>query len=45
MLGISATSVKDYLKQSTRFIREYVTTHHAALDATGAALLILYIQQ
>jgi RNA polymerase sigma-70 factor (family 1) len=43
MLGISAASVKDYLKQSTRFIREYVTTHHTALDAAGATLLILYI--
>jgi RNA polymerase sigma-70 factor (family 1) len=43
LLGISAASVKDYLKQSTRFIRDYVTRHHGTLDAAGAGLLLLYI--
>lgn len=43
ILGISTASVKDYLKQSTRFIRDYVTTRNATLDAARIGLLILYI--
>ena len=35
--GISVASVKDYLKQSTRFIREYVRSGHAPAQALAVA--------
>lgn len=43
MLGISVNSVKDYLKQSTRFIKDYIISHQAESLATGASLFILYL--
>lgn len=43
ILGISVTSVKDYLKQSTRFIKDYIASHYAESLATGTSLLVLYL--
>lgn len=43
ILGISVTSVKDYLKQSTRFIKDYISHHQAESLATGASLFFLYL--
>lgn len=43
ILGISVTSVKDYLKQSTRFIKDYISHHQAEGLATGASLLFFYL--
>jgi RNA polymerase sigma factor (sigma-70 family) len=43
ILGISATSVKDYLKQSTRFIKDYISTHYTESIATIATLLLIYL--
>ncbi|MRG47948.1 sigma-70 family RNA polymerase sigma factor [Chitinophaga sp. SYP-B3965] len=43
ILGISVTSVKDYLKQSTRFIKDYISHHQAESLATGASLLLFYL--
>ncbi len=41
--GISVASVRDYLKQSTRFIREYIQLGHAPTQALAVAgLLILW---
>lgn len=39
-LGISVTSVKDYLKQSTRFIREYAQGHPAATGMGTVSLIV-----
>jgi RNA polymerase sigma-70 factor (ECF subfamily) len=39
--GISVASVKDYLKQSTRFIREYVQAGHSPALAVAGLLLLL----
>jgi RNA polymerase sigma-70 factor (family 1) len=39
--GISVASVKDYLKQSTRFIREYVQTGHSPALAVAGLLVLL----
>jgi RNA polymerase sigma-70 factor (ECF subfamily) len=41
-LGISVHSVKDYLKQSNRFIRDYISRHHAARNAVITAVLLVY---
>lgn len=40
ILGISVPSVKDYLKQSTRFIRDYVQGHPPATGVTTLTLVI-----
>jgi RNA polymerase sigma-70 factor (ECF subfamily) len=39
-LGISVTSVKDYLKQSVRFIREYAQEHPPATGMTTLSLIV-----
>lgn len=39
--GISVASVKDYLKQSTRFIRDYIRTGHAQALAVAGLLALL----
>lgn len=38
-MGISVTSVKDYLKQSVRFIREYAQEHPSATGMTTLSLI------
>lgn len=43
ILGISVTSVKDYLKQSTRFIKVYIQSESASLGLTTVAALVLFI--
>lgn len=43
ILGIPAASVKDYLKQSTRFIKDYISHHPSESLTTGAALLFFYL--
>ncbi len=43
LLGISVLSVKDYLKQSTRFIRHYVRSHYPHFEATTLTLLLTYL--
>lgn len=43
ILGISAASVKDYLKQSTRFIKDYISHHQSESLAAGASLLFFYL--
>jgi RNA polymerase sigma-70 factor (ECF subfamily) len=40
--GISVASVKDYLKQSTRFIREYIQLGHAPTQALAVAGLLAW---
>lgn len=42
-LGISVFSVKDYLKQSTRFIRKYISHHYPHFELTSLSLLLLYM--
>ncbi len=42
-LGISVLSVKDYLKQSTQFIRQYISHHYAQAEAPGIFFLLLYL--
>lgn len=43
-LGISVTSVKDYLKQSTKFIRTYIKEGHATTSEwAGISLLLLFL--
>lgn len=41
-LGISAVSVKDYLKQSTQFIRQYISNHTNQMEVSSLLLLLLY---
>lgn len=43
LLGISVLSVKDYLKQSTQFIRKYVSNHYPHFEVTSLSLLLLYM--
>ncbi len=38
--GISVASVRDYLKQSTRFIREYIQLGHAPTQALAVVALL-----
>lgn len=45
LLGISVFSVKDYLKQSTQFIRQYISRHYANIELPGMYLLLLYFSQ
>jgi RNA polymerase sigma-70 factor (ECF subfamily) len=42
--GISVASVKDYLKQSTRFIREYIHLGHAPTQALAVAGLLVLLE-
>jgi len=42
--GISVASVKDYLKQSTRFIREYIQLGHAPTQALAVAGLLVLLE-
>jgi RNA polymerase sigma-70 factor (ECF subfamily) len=43
MMGISVISVKDYLKQSTQFIRQYISRHYANIELPGMYLLLIYL--
>ncbi|NML20806.1 sigma-70 family RNA polymerase sigma factor [Pseudoflavitalea sp. G-6-1-2] len=45
LMGISVFSVKDYLKQSTQFIRKYISSRHANLELPGTYFLLLYFSQ
>lgn len=42
MMGISVISVKDYLKQSTQFIRQYISRHYANIELPGIYFIMLY---
>jgi RNA polymerase sigma-70 factor (ECF subfamily) len=42
--GISVASVRDYLKQSTRFIREYIQMGHAPTQALAVAGLLVLLE-
>ncbi|MFD1871455.1 sigma-70 family RNA polymerase sigma factor [Hymenobacter bucti] len=42
--GISVASVKDYLKQSTRFIREYIHLGHSPTQALAVAGLLVLLE-
>lgn len=42
IMEISPTSVKDYLKQSNRFIKEYIFTKYAGTSLAVAPLLLIY---
>jgi RNA polymerase sigma-70 factor (ECF subfamily) len=42
--GISVASVKDYLKQSTRFIRDYIHLGHAPTQALAVAGLLVLLE-
>ncbi|WP_315823713.1 sigma-70 family RNA polymerase sigma factor [Paraflavitalea speifideaquila] len=41
-LGISVLSVKDYLKQSTQFIRQYVHNRYPHFEISSLSLLLIY---
>lgn len=41
LLGLSTESVKDYLKQSKYFIKEYVTARHAADGMIGISMVFI----
>lgn len=43
MLGISANSVKDYLKQSTRFIKDYIAAHQSETSLIAGSVLAFYL--
>jgi len=43
ILGISAVSVKDYLKQATRSIKNYVSQYYPNAEAAGFLLLTFYL--
>ncbi|MFT3825330.1 MAG: sigma-70 family RNA polymerase sigma factor [Chitinophagaceae bacterium] len=43
LLGISVVSVRDYLKQSTQFIKKYVSLHYPHFEATALTLLVVYL--
>lgn len=45
LLGISVFSVKDYLKQSTQFIRKYISSRYAHPELPGMYFLLLYFSQ
>lgn len=45
LLGISEMSVKDYLKQSTQFIRQYISSHYANIEIPGMTLFLIYFSQ
>lgn len=43
IMDISPVSVKDYLKQSTRFIKDYVFAHYTEASLAVTPLLIAYL--
>jgi RNA polymerase sigma factor (sigma-70 family) len=43
ILGISAVSVKDYLKQATRSIKNYVSHYYPNAEAAGFILLTIFL--
>lgn len=43
IVGISVPSVKDYLKQSTRFIKRYVSGEYTSTSLTTLSLLIIFL--
>ena len=45
IMDISPTSVKDYLKQSNRFIKDYIFSNYTELSLAFVPLLILYLGQ
>jgi len=45
LMGISVFSVKDYLKQSTQFIRKYISNHYTNMEIPGIYFLVLYFSQ
>ena len=45
IMDISPTSVKDYLKQSNRFIKEYIFSNYTELSLSIVPLLIIYLGQ
>jgi RNA polymerase sigma-70 factor (ECF subfamily) len=45
MMNISVVSVKDYLKQSTQFIRQYISRHYNNIEIPGIYLFLLYFSQ
>ncbi|MBS1661516.1 MAG: sigma-70 family RNA polymerase sigma factor [Bacteroidetes bacterium] len=45
IMNISPTSVKDYLKQSNRFIKEYIFSNYTEATLTIAPLLLIYFGQ
>ena len=42
ILGISVNSVKDYLKQSNRFIKTYIAHHYTQRGIIATSLLLIY---
>lgn len=42
LLGISVNSVRDYLKQSTRFIKDYIAMNQSEVAISSAVMLVLY---
>ncbi|HXO75461.1 MAG TPA: sigma-70 family RNA polymerase sigma factor [Puia sp.] len=45
IMDISPTSVRDYLKQSNRFIKEYIFSNYTELSLSVVPLLIIYLGQ
>jgi len=45
IMDISPTSVNDYLKQSNRFIREYIFSNYTEFSLSLLPLLIIYLGQ
>ena len=43
LLGISVASVRDYIKQSSQFIRKYVSQHYPQLEVTALSLWMIYM--
>jgi RNA polymerase sigma-70 factor (ECF subfamily) len=43
LMDISPGSVKDYLKQSTRFIKDYIFAHYAEASLAITPLLLAYL--
>lgn len=43
LLGISAVSVRDYLKQSSQFIKKYVSRHYPHIEAAALSLWMIYM--
>lgn len=43
ILGISVTSVKDYLHQSTRFIKDYIANHYTEVAVSVQSALLIYL--
>ena len=43
LLGISVASVRDYIKQSSQFIRKYVSRHYPHAEAAALSLWMIYM--